>query len=393
MAEQIAYFDHNATTPLDRGVLEAMSPYFVEVFGNPASRNHHAGQRAAEAVELARANVARLINAQAKEIVWTSGATESNNLAIFGVVAFAKAESSGHVITQLTEHLAVRDSCRELEQRGVDITWLEVDSEGRVDPQSVHDAIRPETSLVSIMVANNETGTIQQIREIGHACKEAGVLFHTDAAQAIGKIPIDVEAECIDLMSLSSHKIYGPKGVGALYVRSKNPRVKLRPMLFGGGHERGYRSGSINVPGVVGFGEACRIAAGQMSKDSEGLTKLRDRLERGIQDAIEGVHVNGCPASRLAHVSNLRFEKIEAESLLMMLEGVAASTGSACSSLSIEPSHVLIAMGLSESEAFGSVRFSLGRSNTDAQVDLVIQRVVSVVKKLRQLNPAYSPQL
>lgn len=385
--DRLIYLDHNATTPLENRVLEAMRPFFEGQFGNAASRNHRAGQVAAQAVEQAREQVARLIGAAAKEVVWTSGATEANNLAVFGAV-MPRLPGGVHVVTQTTEHPAVIDPFRELERRGVEVTWLEVDSEGRVDSDDVRNALRPDTALVSIMAANNETGTLQPIRDIGAICREAGVWFHTDAAQAVGKIPIDVDADHIDLLSISAHKMYGPKGVGALYVRSKNPRVKLRPIIFGGGHERGMRSGTINVPGVVGIGAACDLARNAMTQDSARLSAMRDRLEHGISDRVADAHINGCIENRLPHVSNIRFEGVEAESMLMMLEGVAASTGSACSTMKMEPSHVLLAMGLTEAEAFECVRFSLGRSTTESQIEQVIQRLGDVVARLRSLNLA-----
>jgi len=385
--DHLVYLDHNATTPIENRVLEAMRPFFEGQFGNAASRNHQPGQVAAEAVERAREQVARLIGAITKEVIWTSGATEANNLALFGTV-MPRLPGEIHVITQTTEHPAVIDPCRELERRGAAVTWLDVDPQGRIDPDAVRQALRPQTAIVSIMAANNETGTVQPIREIGAICREAGVWFHTDAAQAVGKIPIDVDADHIDLLSVSAHKMYGPKGVGALYVRSKNPRVKLHPIIFGGGHERGIRSGTINVPGAVGLGAACDIAKGAIAKDSERLCALRDRLERGIRDGVPDVHVNGCIDNRLPHVSNVRFEGVEAESMLMMLEGVAASTGSACSTMKMEPSHVLLAMGLSEAEAFECVRFSLGRSTSESQIEQVIGRIAEVADQLRSLNLA-----
>lgn len=380
------YLDHNATTPLDEKVLSAMLPFLREHHGNAASRNHALGQRAAEAVDAAREQLATLINARPKEIIWTSGATEANNLAIFGVVG-ARNNDRYHIITQATEHPAVLDPCQELERLGHEVTVLSVDLGGRVAVDAIREAIQPNTVLVSVMVANNETGVIQPVREIGELCREAGVLFHTDATQAVGKVAVDIDADCIDLLSMSAHKLYGPKGVGALYVRSKSPRVRLHPILFGGGHERGMRSGTINVPGVVGLGSACELAMQVMEEEDKRSLELRNRLERLISDRVEHVEVNGDRDHRLSHVTNLRFDNVEGEALLMHLEDIAASTGSACSTLSMEPSHVLLAMGLSEQEAFSSVRFSLGRGNTSEDVDRAGDAVVSATHRLREFNP------
>lgn len=383
------YLDHAATTPVDERVLEAMLPFFRQTYGNAASRTHSFGREAESAVSLARAQVASLIGAEPKEIVWTSGATEANNLAILGVVQAGRVEG-GHIITQATEHPAVLDACDEANSRGVDVTVIDVDANGVVDPMDIRDAIRSDTMLVSVMAANNETGVLQPIGQIGQICHEVGVLFHTDATQAVGKIPIHVQRDRIDLLSLSSHKIYGPKGVGCLYVRSAQPRVCLHPLIFGGGHERGMRSGTINVPGVIGLGGSCEVAREQMGKDASRLGRLRDHLEAALVAAIEDVHVNCLNAPRLPNISNIRFNHVEAESLLMMINDVALSTGSACSTMKIEPSHVLLAIGLDEEAAFGAVRFSLGRDNTEDQIDYVIDRVVDEVAKIRQLNPFYA---
>lgn len=380
------YLDHAATTPTDQRVLEAMLPYYCVQYGNAASRQHGLGRDAEAAVAEARESVGELIGADSKEIVWTSGATEANNAAILGVYE-AEPEGACHIISQETEHPAILDPCREIERRGGSVTLLPVDSAGLVDSDLVRESIRPQTKLVSIMAANNETGVMQPTREIAQICHDAGVLFHTDATQAVGKIPIDVSRDGIDMMSLSAHKVYGPKGVGCLYVRSTRPRIRLRPRLFGGGHERGFRSGTINVPGVVGLGKACEIARHQMGKDADRLGRLRDRLEAALVAGISDVYVNCSNAPRLPNIANVRFDHVEAESLLMMMDDVALSTGSACSTMKIEPSHVLLALGLDEAAAFGSVRFSLGRDNTEDQIDYVIERLIAEIARIRQLNP------
>lgn len=383
------YMDHAATTPLDERVLDVMMPYLRQAFGNAASRTHAFGHEAEAAVTRARKQVAALVGAEPKEMVWTSGATEANNLAIFGVV-LRQIDRGCHVVTQATEHSAVRDACRELERRGVEVTWLGVDADGRISLDELRAALKPHTALVTIMAANNEVGALQPIRDIGRICHEAGVLFHTDATQAVGKVPVDVQADGIDLLSLSAHKIYGPKGVGALYVRSRSPRVKLHPLLFGGGHERGMRSGTINVPGVVGLGKACEIAGEEMAAEAERLSALRNHLEATILEKLDYVRVNARSEHRLPHITNMSFEYIEGESLLMGLDDVALSNGSACSTMSMEPSHVLCALGIDEDLAFSSVRFSLGKANTAAHVEYVVDRVVGEVKKLRELNPIYT---
>ena len=380
--------DNHATTPVDPRVLEAMLPYFTEKFGNAASRNHVFGWESEAAVDTAREQVGRLIGATSpREIVFTSGATESDNLAIKGV-AEASAAKGNHVITCAIEHKAVLDSCRVLEKRGLRVTYLPVDSQGLVDVDRVRAAITPKTILISIMAANNEIGTIEPITEIGRVARENGVLFHTDATQAVGKIPINVEQMGIDLLSLTAHKMYGPKGVGALYVRSK-PRVRLVPAIDGGGHEWGMRSGTLNVPGIVGLGEACRIAQTKMAAEAKRLTDLRERLSHGIRSALDETHVNGHPTLRLPGNMNISFAYVEGESLLMALKDIAVSTGSACTSANLEPSYVLRAIGVDEQLAHTSIRFGLGRFNTEEEVDYTIGRVVEEVVRLRSLSPIY----
>jgi cysteine desulfurase len=387
------YLDYNATTPVDPHVFEAMRPYFTELFGNAASTNHSFGQAAQAAVVKARNQVAALLNAEqderqgAREIIWTSGATESNNLAIKGV-AHTYRDKGRHLITQATEHKAVLDTCQRLESEGFEITWLPVNSAGRVSPEELSRKIRPDTLLVSIMYANNETGTIQPVREIGAICKERNVFFHTDATQAVGKIPVDVEADGIDLLSLSAHKLYGPKGCGALFVRRKGPRVRLMPLFDGGGHERGYRSGTLNVPGIVGLGAACEIARELMPAESQRLTTLRDRLESTIRSAIDRVVVNGEIDHRLPQVSNLSFAAADGSSMLNALDDVAVSSGSACTSASLQASHVLRAMGLEDELAYNSIRFSLGRFTTSDEIDYVAAKVIRVVRSLRGITGA-----
>ncbi len=376
------YMDHNATTPLDPRVFEAMRPYFMDVFGNAASRGHSFGWEAEAAVDRARQQVAALLNARPDAIVWTSGSTESNNLAIKGI-AGAYADKGRHIITQVTEHKAVLDCCKRLESQGYEITWLGVDHCGRIDLDQLADSIRADTILVSIMWANNEVGTIQEIRKIGHLCCERGVFFHTDATQAVSKVPIDVMADCIDLLSMSGHKMYGPKGCGCLYVRNKPVRIELTPVLDGGGHERGYRSGTINVPGVVGVGAACEIAMGEMADDVPRLRGLRDRLERGIIAGINGVRVNGLGADRLAHVSNISFANAGHDELLGCMYDIAVSTGSACTSASLETSYVLRALCVPDRLAGSSLRFSLGKRNSEEEVDYVVDRLVKSIGRLR----------
>ena len=384
------YMDHHATTPVDPRVLEMMLPFFGEEFGNAASRSHAFGWRAENAVEDAREKVARLIGARGKEIVFTSGATESNNLAIRGVVEFQR-DKGDHVVTCATEHNAVLDPLRALEKRGlVHVTRLPVDREGHVDPDAVAKAIGPRTVLVSIMAANNEIGAIHPFAEIGRVAKDKGILFHTDATQAVGKIPLDVAAAGIDLLSLTAHKLYGPKGVGALYVRSREPRARLAPQMDGGGHERGLRSGTLNVPGIVGLGRACEIAGAEMETESARLRILRDRLRDRILAEVDETTVNGPAGERLPGNLNLAFAFIEAESLLMALaDDVALSSGSACTSATLEPSHVLKAIGVPDELAHGSIRFGLGRWNTVEEVDTVAARLAAEVARLRALSPLY----
>lgn len=382
------YMDNHATTPVDPRVLEAMLPYFTEKFGNAASRNHAFGWESEAAVDTAREQVARLIGAASpREIVFTSGATESDNLAIKGV-AEAYASKGNHIVTCAIEHKAVLDSCKVLEKRGLSVSYVAVDGAGLVDVDRVWEAITPRTILISIMAANNEIGTIEPITEIGRVAKEKGVLFHTDATQAVGKIPIHVEQMGVDLLSLTAHKMYGPKGVGALYVRSK-PRVKVNPAIDGGGHEWGMRSGTLNVPGIVGLGEACEIARKEMSVEAKRLTDLRERLKRGILNALDETYVNGHPTLRLPGNMNMSFAYVEGESLLMALKDIAVSTGSACTSASLEPSYVLRAIGVDEQLAHTSIRFGLGRFNTEEEVDYTIARVVEEVARLRRLSPVY----
>jgi cysteine desulfurase len=380
------YMDNNATTRCDPRVVEAMLPWFSEHYGNAASRHHAFGREAEEAVEAARAEVAALIGARPREIVFTSGATESDNLALRGVVR----SPGDHLITAATEHRAVLDTMRRLERDGSRVPVLPVDREGRISPEQVEAAITDRTILVSLMAANNEVGTLHPLAEIGEVCRRRGVLFHTDAAQAAGKVPLDVESMRLDLVSLSAHKMYGPKGVGALYVRRRNPTVRLEPMLEGGGHERGLRSGTLNVPGIVGFGVACRLCAAEMAGEAERLAGLRDRLYSGIVDAIDGVTLNGPRGDRLPGNLNLGFAWVRGEALLMGLRGVAVSTGSACTSANPEASHVLRAMGVEEELAHASLRFGLGRFTTAEEVDIVIDEVRRVVPMLREMSPDYA---
>ncbi len=379
------YMDNHATTPCDPRVFEAMRPYFTEMFGNAASRTHQFGWQAEEAVENARKQVADVIGASPKEIVFTSGATESDNLAIKGVAA-AYRERGNHIVTVVTEHKAVLDSCKTLEKYGYRVTYLSVGADGSISPDDVGSAITDKTILVSVMMANNEIGVIQPIAEIGALCRERGVLFHTDATQAIGKIPFDVNELIVDLASLTAHKIYGPKGVGGLYVRHKDPRVTLVPMMDGGGHEGGRRSGTLNVTGIVGLGKACEIAKQEMLIENERLLALRERLRKGIMDEIPDVQINGHPTERLPGNLNLAFAHVEGEALLTSLNDIAVSSGAACTSTSIQPSYVLKALGVSDELAHSSIRFGLGRFNTEEEVDYVIGRVNETVRKLRELS-------
>jgi len=382
------YMDYHATTPLDGRVLEAMMPYLTNKFGNAASRNHSFGWVAEQAVEKAREQVAALIGATAKEIIFTSGATESNNLAIKGIAEMYR-ERGNHIITQVTEHKAVLDTCKRLEKAGYRVTFLPVQADGLISLEDLKSALDEQTILVSIMAANNEIGVIQPFAEIGRICHEKGVLFHTDAVQAAGKVPVDVLRDNIDVLSLSAHKIYGPKGVGALYVRRRNPRVQIAAQIDGGGHERGMRSGTLNVPGIVGLGQACELAQAEMHEEAERLQRLRDRLRTRLEADLDYVHVNGNMEHRLPGNLNMSFVYVEGESLLMGINDVAVSSGSACTSATLEPSYVLKALGLGDDVAHSSIRFGLGRFNTEAEVDYVAAKVIDVVKKLRELSPLY----
>ena len=382
------YMDNHATTPLDPRVLEAMMPYLTTVFGNSASRNHQFGWAAEEAVENAREQIAKLIGATAKEIIFTSGATESNNLAIKGVAEMYR-EKGNHIITAATEHKAVLDTCKRLEKYGYKVTYLPVQKDGLVNLDELKAAMTEKTILVSIMFANNEIGVLQPVEQIGKLCRERGILFHTDATQAVGKVPVNVNTQNIDIMSLSGHKMYGPKGVGALYVRRKNPRVQLQALIDGGGHERGMRSGTLNVPGIVGLGKASELAMEEMATESKRLTAMRERLRQTIEKNLDEVYVNGNYEHRLPGNLNMSFLYVEGESLLMGINDIAVSSGSACTSATLEPSYVLKALGLGDDLAHSSIRFGLGRFNTDAEVDYVANKIVDVVKKLRELSPLY----
>jgi cysteine desulfurase len=382
------YMDNHATTPVDPRVLDAMMPYFTEKFGNAASRNHSFGWAGEEGVENARAQVAKLINASPKEIIFTSGATESNNLAIKGVAEMYR-EKGNHIITQVTEHKAVLDTCKRLEKYGYEVTYLPVEKDGRINLDDLRRAITPKTILISIMYANNEIGVIQPIEEIGKIAKEKGVFFHVDGVQAAGKIPIDVQRDGIDLLSISAHKLYGPKGVGALYVRRKNPRVQLSAIIDGGGHERGMRSGTLNVTGIVGLGKACEICQQEMAAETKKLSGLRDRLKNAIMSQLDECFINGSMEHRLPHNINISFAFVEGESLLMGINDIAVSSGSACTSATLEPSYVLKALGVGEDLAHTSIRFGLGRFNTEEEVDYVVSRVAETVNRLRELSPLY----
>lgn len=382
------YMDNHATTPVDPRVVEAMLPYFTNQFGNAASRNHSFGWEAEKGVENAREQIAKLINATPREIIFTSGATESDNLALKGVAEMYR-EKGNHIITMVIEHKAVLDPCKRLEKYGYQVTYLPVSKEGLVDLDELRAAITDKTILISIMYANNEIGVLQPIEEIGKIAKEHKVLFHTDATQAVGKIPFDTQKMNVDLASLSAHKMYGPKGVGALYVRRRNPRVQLAPIFDGGGHERGMRSGTLNVPSIVGFGKACEIASQEMADESVRLRGLRDRLKEKIFSQLDEVYVNGSWEQRLPHNLNVSFAFVEGESLLMGISDVAVSSGSACTSATLEPSYVLKALGVGEDLAHTSIRFGLGRFNTEEEVDYVAERLVETVTRLRELSPLY----
>jgi cysteine desulfurase len=382
------YLDHNATTPCDPRVVEAMIPYFTESFGNAASRNHPFGWQAEEAVDYAREQVAKLIGADPKEIIFTSGATEADNLAIKGVFEMY-ASKGNHIITCNIEHKAVLDTCKHLEKEGAEITYLQVKPDGLIDLGELEAAIKPTTILIAIMYANNEIGTVMPMRQIGEIARKHGVLTFTDATQAVGKIPVDVNADKIDLLAMTAHKMYGPKGIGALYVRRKSPRVKVTAQMDGGGHERGMRSGTLNVPGIVGFGKACELARNEMQQDAERLSKLRDKLETALLK-LEEAYVNGNKEHRLPHVSNISFKYVEGEGLLMGFnKNIALSSGSACTSASLEPSYVLKGLGLGDDLAHSSLRFGLGRFTTEEQIDFTIEQVSKTVLKLREMSPLW----
>lgn len=381
------YLDNNATTQVDPRVFETMTPYFLENFGNAASKSHAFGWAAEEAVDYAREQVAKIIGANSKEIIFTSGATESNNLAIKGVFEMYAAKGN-HIITVITEHKAVLDTCKHLEKLGAEITYLSVAENGLIDMAQLEQAIRPTTILVSVMYGNNELGVLQPVREIGALCKKHGVLFHTDATQAVGKIPVDVIADNIDLLSFTAHKMYGPKGIGALYVRRKNPRVKVTAQMDGGGHERGMRSGTLNVPGIIGFGKACEIAIQEMESEAVRLSAMRDRLEVALLQ-LEESYVNGSREHRLPHTTNISFKYVEGEGLMMGIKDIACSSGSACTSASLEPSYVLKSLGLDDELAHSSIRFGLGRFTKDEEIDFAIDLVTKAVNKLRDMSPLW----
>jgi cysteine desulfurase len=380
------YLDYNSTTPCDPRVVEAILPYFRQSFGNASSKTHSFGWQAEEAVEYAREQVAGLIGGETKEIIFTSGATEATNLALKGIVE-AYASKGNHIITLNIEHKAVLDTCKHLEKQGVEVTYLPVYSEGLISPQQVEKAIQSNTVLIAIMFANNEVGTILPVREIGAIARKHNILFFTDATQAMGKIPVDVNKDNIDIMAFSSHKIYGPKGVGALYVRRKNPRVKLIAQMDGGGHERGIRSGTLNVPGIVGFGKAADICRSEMEKDAGNLIRPRDKLEEALLK-LDDVYMNGCKEHRLPNTSNLSFKNVQGQALMLSInKEIAVSSGSACTSASLEPSYVLKALGLPDELAHSSIRFSLGRFTSEEEIDFTIQQVSKAVMRLRELNP------
>jgi cysteine desulfurase len=382
------YLDHNATTPCDPRVVEAMIPYFTESFGNAASRNHSFGWQAEEAVDYAREQVAQLIGADPKEIIFTSGATEADNLGIKGVFEMY-ASKGNHIITANTEHKAVLDTCKHIEKLGGEVTYLSVKSDGLIDMAELEAAIKPTTILIAIMYANNEIGTVQPVRAISALARKHGLLFFTDATQAVGKIPVDVNKDGIDLMAFTGHKMYGPKGVGALYVRRKNPRVKVTAQMDGGGHERGMRSGTLNVPGIVGFGKACELCRLEMAEETARVSALRDKLETALLK-LEESYVNGSREHRLPHVSNISFKYVEGEGLLMGFnKDIALSSGSACTSASLEPSYVLKALGLGDDLAHSSLRFGLGRYTTEEQIDFTIEQITNTVNKLREMSPLW----
>ncbi|OXJ29307.1 IscS subfamily cysteine desulfurase [Burkholderia sp. HI2714] len=390
MQSRPIYMDYSATTPVDPRVVDKMVPFLHEQFGNPASRSHSYGWEAEQAVEEARAHVAALLGADPREIVWTSGATEGNNLAIKGAAHFYQGKGK-HLVTVKTEHKAVLDTCRELERQGFDVTYLDVREDGLLDLDTVQQALRADTILVSVMLANNETGVIQPVAEIGALCRARGIVFHCDAVQAAGKIPVDVNALNVDLLTVTAHKVYGPKGIGALYVRRK-PRVRIEAQMHGGGHERGMRSGTLPTHQIVGMGEAFRLAKEEMEEESRRVGSLRDRLLAGLS-TLDEVYVNGDLARRIPHNLNVSFNFVEGESLIMGIKGVAVSSGSACTSASLEPSYVLRALGRSDELAHSSIRFTLGRFTTEAEVDSVIAQVRDTVGKLRELSPLWDMHL
>jgi cysteine desulfurase len=388
-SKKLIYLDNNATTPVDPRVVDTMIPYFTQHFGNAASRNHQFGWEAEEGVDYAREQIALLINADPKEVIFTSGSTESINLAIKGVYEMY-ASRGNHIITVKTEHKAVLDTCAHIEKMGGEVTYLNVDREGLISMEDLKAAIRPTTILISVMWANNETGVIQPMREIGALCAEKGILFFSDATQAVGKIPTDVKDIGIHLMSFTSHKMYGPKGVGALFVNRLKPRVKVVAQIDGGGHERGMRSGTLNVPGIVGFGKAAEIARKEMAQDAERLSKLRDKLETGFKNSLEEVYVNGNVEHRMPHVTNISFKHVEGEGLMMTFnQNIALSSGSACTSASLEPSYVLVALGLGDDLAHSSLRFSLGRFTTEEDIDYTLEAVSKGVNHMRDLSPIW----
>ena len=382
------FMDHHSTTPVDPRVLDEMLPYFTSRFGNAASRHHCFGWEAEEGVEKSRAQVAHLIHADPNEIIFTSGATESNNIALKGVAEIYR-EKGNHLITVATEHRAILDTARHLEKMGFEVTYLPVDSDGRIDPDAIRAAITPKTILISVMLANNEIGVIHPIAEIGKIAKGNGVLLHSDATQAVGKIPVDVLEMGIDLLSLSAHKMYGPKGIGALYVRKRNPSVRLAPLLDGGGHERGIRSGTLNVPAIVGLGKACELCEKEMEAEGVRLGRMRDRLKEIIFTELDDVYLNGHPTERLPHNLNISIAHLEGESLLMGVHDVALSSGSACTTATLAPSHVLRALGVSNDLAYSSIRFGLGRFNTEEEVEYVGQRITDVARRLRMMSALY----
>jgi cysteine desulfurase len=388
MVKLPVYMDNHATTPVDPRALEEMLPYFQDRFGNAASRNHQFGWTAEEAVDRARRQVAALINANPKEIVFTSGATESDNLALKGV-AEMYAQKGDHIITCVTEHKAIIDSAKHLEKNGIRVTFLPVDKLGMIDLDELEAAITDKTILISIMMANNEVGVLQDVKEIGRIAREKGVLFHTDAVQAVGKVPFDVQEMNVDIASISAHKMYGPKGVGAIYVRRRKPRVLLSPLIDGGGHERGMRSGTLNVPGIVGFGKAAELAAEELEEEMARIFQLRERLRTTFEENLDEVFINGDLERRVPGNLNMSFAYVEGESLLMGIDNIAVSSGSACTSASLEPSYVLKALGVGEDLAHTSIRFGIGRFNTEEEVDYVAERVTETVRRLRDLSPLY----